>query len=110
MVTILDALRGINAYPIPLRAIDETAARRGLSLTDEATQTALSTPAYRLSKADILLWLSLAPDITQGGQQFGFTDEQRKQLRQQAYAIYNEDDPQTMTAVGVKYGYKGSRL
>lgn len=110
MTTLLDTLRGINAYPIPLRTIDEVATQRGVTLTDEATAEALKDGSYRLAKADLLLWLALAPNVTQGGQSFSFTDEQRKQLRQQAYAIYNELEPTDVAASGVKYGYKGSRL
>lgn len=109
MATTLEALKGINAYPIPLRTMCEVADRRDLSLTAETTQETLQSEGYRLAKADLLLWLSLAPNITQGGQSFSFTDEQRKQLRNEANAIYKELEP-AATAASVKYGYKGSRL
>jgi single-stranded DNA-specific DHH superfamily exonuclease len=109
MATTLDALKGINAYPIPLRTLCEVADRRGLTLTAEATQDTLFSSDYRLAKADLLIWLSLAPDVSQGGQSFSFTDEQRKQLRAEANAIYDALEP-TATAASVKYGYKGSRL
>ena len=38
--TVLEALKSITAYPVPLRTLVETAERRGLSLSDEATQDA----------------------------------------------------------------------
>lgn len=107
--TNLDALKSVNAYPIPLRTLTETAARRHVSLADEATPESLLGRDYLLAKADLLLWLSIAPNISQGGQSFSFTDEQRKDFKRQAYAIYDVYEP-TANARCVSYGYKGDRL
>lgn len=38
MATILESLKSVNAYPVPLRTLVEISERRGLSLTSEATQ------------------------------------------------------------------------
>lgn len=105
----LDALKSINAYPIPLRTLSETAERRGVSLMETATQETLKSKPVRLAKADLLLWLSYAPNITQGGQSYSFTDEQRKKFRQDAQAIYDELEPEA-NAISVTFGYKGDRL
>lgn len=105
----LDALKSINAYPIPLRTLVETAERRDISLTADASQESLHSKPFRLAKADLLLWLSLAPDISQGGQSYSFTDEQRKQMRNEANAIYQELEP-SGAAGSVVFGYKGDRL
>lgn len=107
--TTLDALKSINAYPIPLRTLMEVAERRNLSVTAEATQEVLQSKTLRLVKADLLLWLSIAPDISQGGQSFSFTDEQRKDFKRQAQGIYDTLEP-SQNARCVTYGYKGSRL
>lgn len=109
MATVLEALKAVSAYPVPLRTLVETAEQRGLTLSDEATKEVLSGRDYRLAYADLLLWLSLSPNITQGGQSFSFTDEQRQQLRNQAQALYDELDEES-AAVKPIYGYKGSRL
>lgn len=109
MVTILESLKSVNAYPIPLRTFTETAERRGLVLTDEANKGVLAGRAYRLALADLLLWLYVAPDVSQGGQSYSFSDEQRKQFRNRANAIYNELDEVTSIAQPT-FGYKGSRL
>lgn len=63
---------------------------------------------YKKAVADVLMWLSNAPDVSQGGQSYSMTDDQRKQLRMRAMAIYQEtgDDTRKQTI----YGYKGSRL
>lgn len=105
----IEALKSINAYPIPLRTLMETSERRDLSLTAEATQEVLQSKAYRLAEADLLLWLSIAPDISQGGQSFSFTDEQRKDFKRQAQGIYDILET-SQNARRVTYGYKGSRL
>lgn len=111
-LTVFDSLKGVSAYPIPLRTLTDVAERRGVSLTDEATQDVLNTSAYCLAKADLLMWLSLAPDVSQGGQSYSFTDEQRTQLRTRATQLYNafSDSDTDATTTTTIYGYKGSRL
>ena len=108
MTTILEALKGISSYPIPFRTLVETAEGRGLSLADEATAEVLAGKAFRLATADLLLWLSLAPNISQGGQSYSFSEDQRQQMRNRSNAIAEELEPE---AEGKSiYGYKGSSL
>lgn len=109
MATVLETLKSVSAYPVPLRTLVETAEKRGVVLTDTATQEAMVGKAYKLAKADLLLWLSLAPNIGQGGQSYSFTDEQRQQFRNQSKALYDECG-EVSAATKPLYGYKGSRL
>lgn len=109
MATYLEALKSINAYPIPLRTLVETATRRNISLTADAAQESLSGKDYRLAKADLLLWLSLAPNISQGGQSFSFNEDQRQAMRREANDIYRELEP-SGAVVMPTFGYKGDRL
>lgn len=109
MATVLEALKGVNAYPIPLRTLTETAEGRGVSLETEATVTVLRDKAFNLAVADLLLWLSFAPNITQGGQSYSFSDEQRQQLRNRAKALLDKYDEDS-NAPKPLYGYKGNRL
>ncbi|MCF0187943.1 MAG: hypothetical protein HUK04_00390 [Bacteroidaceae bacterium] len=109
MATFIEHLKGINRYPIPQRTLAEVGERRSITLTADAAQEELSGKAYRLAKADLLLWLSLAPNISQGGQSYTFSEEQRKQMRNEANAIYQELEPTQATAMPT-FGYKGSRL
>ena len=104
METVLD-------YPVPLRTLTAIADKRGLSLTTDATQEMQKSKEYNLAVADLLLWLSIAPDVSQGGQSYSFTDEQRKQFRLRANGLYDKYDP-TGDASERKtiYGYKGDRL
>ena len=110
MTSVIDILRGINAYPIPMDEIMGACQRRYLSYYDEATKDILDSKAFNLVKADLLLWLSIAPNISQGGQSYSFSDQQRKDLRNQAQALYKEFEPDGAAVQKPIYGYKGSRL
>lgn len=111
MVTVLESLKGVNAYPIPLRTLTTIADKRGLPLTTEATQEVQKGKEYNLAVADLLLWLSVAPDVSQGGQSYSFTDEQRREFRNRANGLYRDfgADDEAGTPKPI-YGYKGSRL
>lgn len=106
MATIVESLRALTAYPIPMQTLVSIAEGRGLSPYDITDNT---LDNYRQSEADVYMWLSNAPDVSQGGQSYSFTDEQRKHLRQQAMAIYNEVGG-TAVSRSTIYGYKGTRL
>ena len=110
MVTIADALRGLNAYPIPERTLVGVATARGLLLDDDATREALRGRAYRLTCADLLVWLSQAPFVSQGGQSYTFSSEQRTTMRAQASSIYKGLGEIDALNVRPSYGYKGTNL
>ncbi|MCD8313424.1 MAG: hypothetical protein LUC24_04620 [Bacteroidales bacterium] len=107
--TVLDALRAVNPYPIPMRTIEGTAAMRSLDVDAEATEEILSGSNFRLAMADLLWWLAFAPDVSQGGQNYSFTDAQRDQLRRRAQQLWDELDDSEADSTGL-YGYKGTRL
>lgn len=110
MANMQSCVRGLNAYPVPQSFIDATSIARGLDLSSEATQETLRSKPYNLVRADVYMWLSEAPDISQGGQSFSFTDEQRARLRSEAKSLYAEFEPDGSVAQKPMYGYKGSRL
>ena len=72
-MTVNEALRSINAYPIPERTIVEVCERRGLDPCGEAGFSVLDSAEFKLAKADLLLWLSYAPNVSQGGQSYNFS-------------------------------------
>lgn len=109
MLTTLDLLKDFNPYPVPTAVINEMALTRGLDLDGDVTAATLLTAEYNLVKADIMLWLSLAPAVSQGGQSYSFSEEQRCGLRLAAEAIYGKYDTAT-DKPRPQYGYKGSRL
>lgn len=110
-ITVLDALRSVSAYPVPLPLLEAVMQERLLEGSVPACRDVQSSSAFLLAKADVYSWLATAPDISQGGQSYSFTDEQRQLFRTRASAIYetygSEADEQS---VGAVYGYKGSRI
>lgn len=110
MATLLDSLKAVSAYPIPLRTLDEVATRRGVTLSDEATDWQMQSGEYNLTKADLMLWLSFAPNVSQGGQSYSFSEEQRKQLKNEAYALYDKFEEDEADKPKANFGYKGTRL
>lgn len=108
-MTVLDSLRTINAYPVPQQVVEAMAVGRGLQPDASLSPDLVRSPEYRLAKADLLMWLSGAPDVTQEGISYSFTDEQRGGFRISASAIYAEcGDAEDKS--GTIYGYKGDRL
>lgn len=107
-MTINEALRSINAYPIPDRTIIEVCERRGLDPCGEAGFSVLDSDDFKLAKADLLLWLSYAPNVSQGGQSYTFSDEQRKEMRAESAGLLDELGEDE--APKIRYGYKGSLL
>ena len=110
MITVFDALLAVSAYPIPARVIKATAIKRAVVLEDLASEENVKSDAFRLATADLYVWLYFAPNVSQGGQSYSFTDEQRKWWKKQAMAIYEELEDDALSALQTKYGYMGDKL
>lgn len=106
MATIVETLRALTAYPIPMSTLVSIAEGRGLSSYDFVDA---ASSEMRKATADVYMWLANAPDVSQGGQNYSFTDEQRKRFRQQAKAIYEATGEAAASKTTI-YGYKGTRL
>ena len=109
MATIFDSLKAVSAYPIPRSVIEDIAEGRGLDSASEATAEVRKSDSYRLARADLMLWVSTAPNISQGNVSFDILYSDRERLREQANAVLSEFGEGTATKK-VKYGYRGDRL
>ncbi len=109
-LTIQSVLQGLTAYPVPMATLAGIAAKRGLDLTAEIDAVTFTGRSFRLAAADLYLWLAQAPNVSQGGQSYSFSDEQRDDFRKWARAAYAELAPEETASVGVAYGYKGNKL
>jgi hypothetical protein len=111
MATILESLKSISGYPVPLPTFADISVKRGLALDGEAAQDVLKSASYRLAKADVMVWVSFAPNVQQEGISYDLLYSDRSQLRQQANAIYGElGDESYAPETKAKFGYKGNRL
>jgi hypothetical protein len=111
MATILESLKSISGYPVPLRTFTDVSVKRGLNLEDEATDEVLKSAAYRLAKADIMFWVSFAPNISQEGISYDLLYSDRSQMRTNANIVYGElGDDAYIAENKTVFGYKGNRL
>lgn len=110
-IKILDVIAGLTQYPLPSETIQAIATRRGCNLTTEATHESLTAPEFLLTEADIYIWLSTAPNVSQGGQSYSFTTEQQNIFREKANAIYKAlgEDSNIINQKPI-FGYKGNKL
>lgn len=111
-MTIAQGLQALNAYPLPPYIVEQICIARGLELTADINKYVVKTPEYILAEADIFRWLAQAPNVSQGGQNYSFTDAQRLDFKRQAMQRYKEQGAETelQSMKRANYGYKGSRL
>jgi hypothetical protein len=107
-MTILASLKSINPYPLHDSTFIEISVRRGLDLEEKITETKLASKEYRLARADVLRCLAGAPDVSQSGISYRFTDKDKAAFLDEANGIYSEYDDDY--GLKTKYGYKGNRL
>lgn len=113
MSTVLELLKGISNYPVPMRTIDRIALKRGVDLNTEATSEIITSKEYELSEADVMRFISTAPNVSQAGISFDTLVSDRNALRVQAnlvYKKYGDEMYQPDGEIKAKFGYKGDRL
>ena len=109
-MTNRDTLLGITGFPVPERTIEAIALRRDIDLNGRADRDVMAGRAFRLCEADILMWLSRTPNVSQGGQSYTFSEAQRAEFAHRARGIYSEQG-ETVGDEGIlSYGYKGEFL
>lgn len=114
MATILETLKqGVSNYPVPMATLQGVALVRGINLVSDATVEILLSKEYRLAEADVRLWVSTAPNVSQAGITFDVLATTRDMIKRQANAVYREFGDSKYEAEGgakTRYGYKGKKL
>lgn len=112
MVIIRDILRSVTNFPVPDGVIDAVCLRRQVYPDQPASAPDIEARNFRLAEADILKWLYTVANMSQGGQSYTFTAEDKKRLKENANNIYRAcgADDDVIVETGIKYGYKGDRL
>jgi hypothetical protein len=114
MATVLETLKqGVSNYPVPEAALQRIALVRGVDLQAEATAEILLSKEYRLAEADVKLWVSGAPNVSEAGISFDMLVSTRESLKKQADAVYGEYGDslyEPENASKTVYGYKGKKL
>ena len=112
-MTILDSLLSQHSYPLDGQAVRLLAQRRGLSPDDWVCDKVLGSDAWQLARADVLMMVASAPNVTQEGVSYDVLYSTREALRNEADKVYRKylapSDPLYPKAKR-RYGYKGSLL
>lgn len=104
-MTIAEALKAINIYPITDNTIEKICIDRGLDHTAEYTQTIGQSDAYILATADTYFYLGTAPNIVEQEVGINSAIAIKKKLCDEADKIYGGyDDPKFS---GNTYGFVG---
>lgn len=115
-ITLLTHLQGLNAYPIPRHTVDMIAVKRNKFADYKIDSRKIDEELQRtilLCEADVYAWLSMAPDVTQGGQSYSFSDSERAAFRRKANALYRangEEESVISDGKATTFGYKGDKL
>lgn len=100
-MTVAEAIQGLTTYPIPVNTITSVCISRGLDASIPFTIAIHNQPAYQLAKADVYVFLSVAPDLKE--QEVSITNSDKKHYKALADEIYGKYEE---GGSGV-YGYKG---
>ena len=108
-MTILQSLKSLSGYPLPLDSLTNIINEVGVTGSEEITSETYQSAAYKRAKAKVYLLLAEAPDVSQGGISYSFSDEDKKHFRMQAQALLDEVGDDT-SAFGDNYGWQGEDL
>jgi hypothetical protein len=108
-MTILESLKSLSGYPLSRLSLVDITEEVGLAADGEATQGVRQSKPFKRAKARVYIMLAEAPDVSQGGITYSFSDEDKKHFRMQAQALLEEvgDD---ISGLGDDYGWMGEDL
>ena len=108
-MNVLQSLKSLSGYPIPLATIQYVADGVGLGVDTELTPELRGSKEFKRAQARVYIYLSEAPNVSQGGISYSFSEEERRRFRLRAESILDEIGDNE-NAFGVEYGYKGEDL
>lgn len=107
-MNVVQSLRSLSAYPIPSATLQDIAEGVGLCVEAELTQEVRHFSEFRRAQARVYLFLSEAPNVTQNGISYSFSDDDRRRFKTRAESIL--DELGDTTGNRVSYGYQGEEL
>jgi len=108
-MNVLQSLRSLSSYPIPTATIEDVAEGVGLAIDTELTQELRKDKRFKRAQARVYIFLSEAPNVSQGGISYSFSEEERRRFRLRAESLLEQIGDAT-SETGVEYGYKGEDL
>ena len=107
-MTVNQALRSTTTYPLSADFLTSIAERAGLSLDAEATADVMASNAFKHAQAQIYLYLAEAPNVSQGGISFSFSEQDRVRYESKGNRLLREVG--ASSASTKRFGYKGESL
>lgn len=109
-MNVLQALKSISGYPIPTATLQDIAGGCGLEAGEEATQEMRTTARFKRAQAKVYIYLSEAPNVSQGGISYSFSESERNRFLTRAKNILDSLG-ETDESLNVQdYGYQGEDL
>jgi hypothetical protein len=94
-MTILDALAAKVKYPLGIRNLELILLKRDLDSDDEATSAVVKSRSFELARADAMVELIDAVNISEGGYSISLQDENK--ILSLANAIYRKWGEEAVT-------------
>lgn len=98
--------KGMTGYPIPSAAISYLAGCLGVSTT---TELRVGDPLFERARALVFQYLAAAPNVSQGGVSYSFSDSERRRFEDAARNIYANIGENSDFGLA-DYGYMGDSL
>ena len=98
------ALMSISSYPIPAPVIENIAGAAGLEPDTDVDLEVRQSDPFRRATAGVYQYLSEAPNVSQGGISYSFSEDERTRFAQRAGNILAELGDQNAE---VEVGYFG---
>lgn len=110
MLTILQSLKSVSGYPIPVDAITDMCEEAGINVETTASPEVRSSKGFKHAKAMVYLWLADAPNVSQGGISYSFNATERQRFRKRAGELLGKIGLDGDCNGGDNYGYMGTDL
>lgn len=108
-MTIGQSLKSLSAYPIPTATVTDIAEGCGLAVDTLLTKELRKSRDFRRAQAKTYLYLAGAPNVSQGGQSYSFSEDDRDFFKDLAKDIL-DDLGEEADGIGNNFGYQGEDL
>lgn len=109
-MTIIQSLKSLSGYPIPSIVIEDIVDSEGLHINDVINAETRNSNAFKRCQAKVFTFLSEAPNVSQGGISFSFSEVERLRLKTKAGDILSAIGDKSANELKVTFGYKGENL
>lgn len=101
-MTIADSLRAISLYPINPLTVENIAEECGLDANAPADAVVRTSIPYRRARAKVYQYLAEAPNVSEAGANYSFSDAERENFKRKAQSILDEvgDSESAVDVVG----------